>query len=499
MHELIYAVNEDSNKNVEQALTEGSKLHQLYTLIENNEHLTDELAFKSIYPDSQSTNETTDKKYLMLKRNLVNKLFEIIYSGEFKNGSRGSVLFEHEKRIAVAHRLIHLNVYHNAEKIGKKVFKEAHSQRLTQIELMALRLLRKIYALKGEYKEFEKIIRLFDRTREVAELEDEYLSRLQAMESAVKFSGSCHPRLVIPFEKFLESNLSIHGRKTYQPQVRYLALKMEIIINNEQNDIKQVYSYSKELEKLIKKGRVLNLSTDSMLIELNKARYHCALQNSIVAEAHYMKAQQISNFKAFDRFEVEAVGFRVYLQQGEYDRALEVVRLIEKCPQYDRLVDVDKELWLLRGLICYIFAYFRDNETIDPQKWTPYSEYNLNTLLIETSTIQRDKEGFNIQVIIARTLLLILKGEYERLLDESNNVKIYFQRYLKNMIEGRTKVFMKNLSKLLKNYNEVKKLERIDKKFQEDMNLQREALDRNEWIPYQTLWNIILDGLKQGL
>lgn len=73
LHELVYAVELDKSKSFGLLIQEESKLHQLYKLVASDEYLTDLQAAQTLYQADKS-----DKRYLMLKHNLIAKLSELI-------------------------------------------------------------------------------------------------------------------------------------------------------------------------------------------------------------------------------------------------------------------------------------------------------------------------------------------------------------------------------------------------------------------------------------
>ena len=84
----------------------------------------------------------------MLKRNLINKLTDIVLSTEyFDKSNYHSIRFECEKELTVAAKLLTQNVFHNAERILQRILNLSQHFQLVDVELSCLKLYRRIASM----------------------------------------------------------------------------------------------------------------------------------------------------------------------------------------------------------------------------------------------------------------------------------------------------------------------------------------------------------------
>ena len=128
-------------------LPRNSKSRKLYDSVCQRIILSDKEAAEFIYQSSHK-----DKKYLILKRHIINKLSELVLLVEYFDINRlnyANIKFRCEKELIIAEKLLLQNVYHNAEKIITKIFQIAKRNSLTETLKDCACKYRFMYALKG--------------------------------------------------------------------------------------------------------------------------------------------------------------------------------------------------------------------------------------------------------------------------------------------------------------------------------------------------------------
>ena len=88
----------------------------------------------------------------MLKGNLIKKLTDLVMVAEtgYQGSSYLNIELLCERRLLIAKKLLQLNVYHNAERILKKVENEALDYHLSSVLVKTYALFRQIAALKPD-------------------------------------------------------------------------------------------------------------------------------------------------------------------------------------------------------------------------------------------------------------------------------------------------------------------------------------------------------------
>lgn len=482
LHELVFVVELNPSRSFSLLLPEGSKLNALYQLVKQDEFLTDESAAATLYGCSP-----TDKRYLMLKRNLTSKLSELILISELGDTERTSTKFHLEQRLTIAGKLLLQNVYHNAEKIGKKVRRQAQKECLTEVQLRALQLLRKVYSLKGDRKAFQKIAAEYTVIRKEAAQEENTLFLVQEIESVVKYSVASLPTAVAHLQATFEGPL--FGGSGSQLTL-YYRLKLQIYHAWHTYNLMAMATPLASLEKLLAENPTLQTSGNRLFWMLHQARHFMALGRFGATRELLEQANKLTSYQAFDRFEVAAEWFIYHMRRLELPQAWAIVKEVKKSPQYDRLHSIDQSLWYVRGVYVYWCALALRRRGMLSQVGTDFRNFTLDELYQNTAAISRDKGGGNLHVMLLRGLFSVLDmANQELAFDTGNTLIVYFQRYLRETPELRVALFFKSIAKLLKRSSDPQKVNRLHHKLLAGLNETPQQFDPNEWIPFREIWN----------
>jgi hypothetical protein len=135
--ELAFILSKYPLKSLDQILPKDSKMRRLFDAVSKGVIQSEEEAAHFLYETSPS-----DKRYLMLKRNLINKLFELLLSSDLevekkiRKSKRKDIFNQEETKflanqyLIIADKLLIQNVYHNAEKIIERVRQKAKAYHL---------------------------------------------------------------------------------------------------------------------------------------------------------------------------------------------------------------------------------------------------------------------------------------------------------------------------------------------------------------------------------
>ena len=481
LHELVYVVELSPSRSFPLLLPENSKLRTLYDMVRQNEFLTDEGAAEQLYQCAPS-----DKRYLMLKRNLVSKLSELILISELGDTETSSVKFHLEQRLTVAEKLLLQNVYHNAEKIGKRVRKDAMRESLTDVHLRALHLLRRVYALKGDHKAYQQNATEYLEINQQSRDEDLWLQAVQEIESTTKYTVATLPNLISSLRASTPPENNLHQIKSRFAQFNFLKLKVYQAHHN--YHITLMDEPLMALESLIGENSTLDTTSNTLFWLNYRIRYQLSLGRFEGAHQNLMRARALSSFQAFDRFEIEELWYIYHTRQLQLTQAAAVIDSVIRSPQYDRLHVLDRNLWYVRAAYLHWCTILLGKESISVMQGH-FTRFKLDDLYQHTTSISKDKTGGNLHVMLLRGLFTLLDPEATaRAYDTGNTLVVYYQRYLKDYPEERIGLFFRSIAKLLKRQEDTEKVERLDQKFVEGMETSALRYDLNEWIPFQKLW-----------
>ena len=179
-----------------------------------------------------------------------------------------------------------------------------------------------------------------------------------------------------------------------------------------------------------------------------------------------------------------------------YQQAAEILLRVSVEPSIIRLDDIWLQQWRIRSAYIHFLVKI---ELIDlarsGRKRVP--NFRLGKFLNEVPHYSKDKRGLNISILVAQFIILLANKKYGQLIDRSEALSKYSYRHLKNNQNLRSNCFIRMLLALVKaDFNPIRATryaqKYIDKLGSTQMNLNEYSTDI-EIIPYEDLWQIILD------
>ena len=169
----------------------------------------------------------------------------------------------------------------------------------------------------------------------------------------------------------------------------------------------------------------------------------------------------------------------------------------------------------------YLSKEFKDLQKIEQQRWHLYEvyvrilleaglaeykgrkkQYNVHKFLNDLPRFSNDKRAMNIPILIAQMIFLIIRRKHDQATDRITALEKYSKRYLKkNDDTFRSNCFIKMLLEVPKQgFNKIA-IERHAKKYFDRLKSSEiELIDQPfeiEIIPYERLWEIIMDNLSR--
>lgn len=469
-------------------LPANSKIRKLYDLIISKQVKNDEEASKIIYNSTKA-----DKKYLMLKRNLVQKLSELVYLHHYEEVDTDNYMnihFQVEKELLIAEKLLLKNVYHNPTKIIAKVEQTAEKYYFIDIQVAAARKFRSVYSLKGFPKETE----LYDeKVKSLTKLQNYFTDSRGMWEklySKTKYTSSVSETVKKDCTEALDKIgdwLQIYD----SPFMKLYYYKIVILFNHQQNNQNQILKCLMQINQLISDYSFINTKSLQLDINYYYARYYRDTKQIEQAEKQINSCLKMSDYRAFDKFLIQELSFDIQLKKGDYLQAGKIINEVFSVPQFQFLNIYDKAAWTIReAYIFFIFKALDKNKEIAllPLFSKPKS---LHYFLEKSKKWAKDKFGYNVAFLIIRVLLYKI-NELEDVESEGNNMLVYYHRYLKPE-QTRTSIFFYQLAKaILQSCTKdflLNGQQKLTKQFRE---LNEPSYDTFEIIPYETFWKLIM-------
>ena len=427
----------------------------------------------------------------MLKGNLINKLSELILIGEHSDINKNNyikVQFECEKQLTIAKKLLFVNVYHNAEKLVKKVLKRAASFHIVDVEAECYQLLRKINYLKGFPDKTEHFNLLSEQKLLVSSKVDEARGTIELFLSEIKFLRTQSKDIA---ERCSQYILPLVAYDKKSPFIELAILRLRMIKAHQDNDMEEWGTTISELQGFLK--QYPHLLTEHLKLELNVSyiKYHLALSSYSKANKAIKSLLQFTTFEAFNRHEVLAEQYLFYCQRDKLEKAVEVFTEATQSLQFKMLDTMDQAAWSLRGA----YLHFMINLTAPKLKFKDYKGKKLTSFFNECKPVSKDKTGYHLQFVIIRVLLLHLKDsiDYD---SEQNSLKVYQSRHLKKRLPVRSTIFYAYLIKLTKGHFKKGSYQTLTKSFLKEMESHPPHIEHSEVFRYEHLWAAIGNGLR---
>lgn len=489
--ELVFIIMQRPPKHLDKLLSPNSKMRQFFNLLLHVKASTDEEAAMHIYGSSPK-----DKRYLMLKRNLANKLTDIVLETEyFDRGNVHSIKFECEKELTVAMKLLLQNVFHTSEKILQRIKVLAQQYHLTEIEISCLLQERSIASLKGQWSEVSllntRIEAISDLHRKI-NLSTGWLELVLSRTRYLISKSSALEEEAKSYADALEDWIAQSPNIFLQRNLLHLRINQHLQTNQTRLIRKSIMELGRFLEAN------LQMKTTTATIDYHIYLATCARMEGNLVE--FRKAIEVcldlTEYKAFNRFATQVLHFDLLCKEKQYEKAGEVILEVKRQPQYELIYTPDKVAWELRKAYLY-YAFLSEKPEFISKFMPEYArKVDINSLSNNSKYISKDKQGLNLMLSIIRVLLL-MEVHLDEQHHEGENLRIYYYRHLKMENCERTKIFTRALYKLLMgnlNQGELKKcVNDFSKRLSELSTVQ--TIDNPELIRYEELGAMIIKRL----
>jgi len=182
------------------------------------------------------------------------------------------------------------------------------------------------------------------------------------------------------------------------------------------------------------------------------------------------------------------------LHAGEYEQALQLLHLAHKNPSYGKLRPAAVERWEL------LEAY---TELVLPPEQVSLKRRNQLAVFaaLTVPEYSRDKRGYNVAILVFQLVHYLQQRLLEPVLVRLERLRKYQQRHLRDAATLRSRTFLRLLLLLPEADFDPAQLAVRGKallRTLEEATLTRDADSEVEIIPYEELWKLIMDTLREG-
>ena len=473
--EFAFILSKKQPSDFDLFLPKGSKHRKLFEIIIENKANNNEDAARLIYGKA-----VVNKKFLMLKKHLIEKLSEQLLIAEYPD-KRIHYKFWCENQLQIAEKLLLQNVYHNAVKIVKRVLQKAIELDFSDIVVESYKKLRKIYALKGFPKETLEFELAYKEALKIQENEETALGFLQLIQSKTKFSVAVSNRLVKDIKAYFNS-IQNHLNNEQSIHYKFYTAQIQSYLHAHQQEFNAQKECLELIRKLINTHHSLKTEEHIFWLHLEFAQLHRNTSQLEASEQKLIFCLNHSSYAAYNKFVVQGLHYDLCLKKGLWMKGLGIIKEVFETEQFVFLDPIDKAGWEIRKLYLHYLTFF--NKELGKDHWL--KQVTINLYQNPSRYIKHDKEGYKIMYMIIRLLLFKINGS-KNIENEGQNLLIYYHRNLKNLANLRTNVFFKAIARVCaSNFNASiveKEKEKLDKFMRKNT-----TYDTTELIPYPHLW-----------
>ena len=498
---LINIVSKNKVKNIEvigSPTNYQSKMQKLYDGIASKRFNTSKDAENFLFPKDPNRSQKLKRLTNRLTKRLLNTLFFIdINQPKFNEAQKA--YYACYKDFAALKMLIGRGNRSTSVKLGERLLKKGLDFEFTDLALDVLKELRIMYGtVLNDWKKYRRCNELLNEQFEIFRLE--LKAEGYYIDIARHFVGSNATKkeigsMAINYAENLGQYLKrINTQRFISMAYMVIVLKHEI-----NNNYQQVIEYSDQAIDLLElKGERKN-KTFIISFCTKKINAWIKLGNLEKSEAAIHGILQLIEKNQLNWIIIKDLHLKLLFHAGAYRRAFELYDAVYTKKRFDKIPENYNEQWKLYN--AYLHYFIAAGKIVLTKKESEkFGKFRLGKFLNEIPVYAKDKRGGNIQALILQVLFLILNKEYEKSNKQLDALKSYTHRYLKKDSTYRSNCFIHMLMILPKAYHHKKAAVRKARKFRNRLaEMPLATADQNaelEIVPYENLWEIVLESLK---
>lgn len=210
------------------------------------------------------------------------------------------------------------------------------------------------------------------------------------------------------------------------------------------------------------------------------------------------KTMQMVEKNGMNYFKMIEHGMMLSLRSGRYQKAYEWYSMVDQNAMRSTLSAGYAEYFpLYKGYLSFLVGTKQINVPEDDKE---FSSFRLAKILNETIGFSKDKRTMNVHLLIIQMLYYTMQRKYNRALDRVEAIQKYCSRHLRRDDAYRSNCFLKMLLELPINGFHRAAVERNAEKWLKKLaEVPFDIVSQShevELIPYETLWALVVESLK---
>lgn len=468
-------------------LNEGSsKENVFFRYVKKGEVKTDDEAAELLYGS-----DSYDDRYRMLKSRLKQKLLNHVYFLDLSNKQGSNAKFYEQECLQLIHQGRTLMLTDEL-KIAKSLFQKAHTvaQRceFNKYLIETLEELLKIFSQNCQPHLYDNTIEELEQVRKLYAMDLEAEMLYYKYRMLLVKSVNSRKKHIEETEEILEK-LKAFWNDSHSYSVFEFYNKLNFRYKCICGEYQDLIDGIKEMVRGEFEGVKLNeYRLDTLTFKLDLLYLYMRLKwhDEGVRLADELSLQ--INSKNENYFKYADIYFLLLMQHKDYEMALSLLTDVMDSKRYAQLDESEKNKWKL--YLAYTHFVQAGN----------FYQRNFNfSSITEAEIDESHDEPYNAAVLILQFMYYLEKSELEELVKRRDVLKKYMANHFKENFSYRTRTFYKLLNIVVESNTDLKKIQSKSKYLfakLEESPVVSDAFQEIEIVPYETLWQMIIDMLK---
>jgi hypothetical protein len=487
IHQILKVLQTISSRSVLGNFLQKSKsLEGIYLQgITQGEFETDSDAAIKLYGTDQG-----DVRYKMLKHRVKRKLYNALLTIELDNNK---LTFKKEiecyRMLNVAKMLLKQTEYNLAVNLCNKIIPVAEEYEFNDVLLSAYEIELAATTNQGSLKVFNEIRQKYKQQLYFVNLEKEAVELHQLAKANLKSTVKVRKALLTELPDIIQRLKDILAEiKSFEAFFAYY--KTSLIYYELIGNFSEIINITKDAIKKVREGEVSSTRFDVKYNAFNLIYAHLRTKE-------YRKGLSYAN-DFYGLFDLDSKNWFAYMENyfllavhaKQYELASLLLHRVYTNTSFNIVPRDARERWQLYTA----YLYF-----IEPESPT-LKDFNYQKFITSVTEYSKDKQGFNVAILILQFLYFLKKGDTEGLLYRIESLKKYILTHLKDSFSLRSKLFLKLLMlTVTEDYDAQACRIKGAKHYQKliETPTPGEAYAEIEIVPYEHLWELILENMPK--
>jgi hypothetical protein len=466
---------------------------QLATLLAADVNITALGVVKQLYGKNTSANQTA---FLRLRVRVQDKLLNHLFFLDHSD-TRLFVARRYELEcLDLLHKVTILYLegeYVLSERLLRRCLRLAEKGEFTSYAEQASQRLVTLYASQRQQHKYALTVKYLYKIRQVLAYEQE--AEQLAMQIRLTMTRSVAGRRTL----LAKIGAYVHRAEQLQQKAHtfatYLALyRIRIVQAELTGEYTEIIRYTLAATKLLRQGKLNERRFDqrfnqfmSVYAHLRSRQYAAGLK---LAEEYAADFHPTSNnwFYFYEHYILLA------LHAGDYEQALRLLHVVQKNPSFPKQRPAAQERW---GLLQAYVEFVQPPDKIPVRRRSQLAIFAALTV----PEYARDKRGYNVAILIFQLLHYLRQRSLEPVLSRLERLRKYQQRHLRDAATLRSRLLLRLLLLLPEGEFNATLLVKRGQNLLTQLGqapMVGEADAEIEIIPYEQVWTLVLDILRDG-